>query len=150
MADKDSLKGFTELTTSNWFREKIFCRKVFVMALSLLGVLVVAILVFCFLVVVMAALRPSVSISVIRGFRNKDAESDDEMQEEIKSINWKKGFFRLTLVFSVLFGIFSGIISADIHDSGGAFLEAFFMFFGLTWIIYFATSFVIRGFANKK
>ncbi len=120
------------------------------MALSLLGVLVVAILVFCLLVVVMAALRPSVSISIIRGFKSKDAESDDEMQEEIKSINWKKGLFRLTLVFSVLFGIFSGIISADIHDSGGAFLEAFFMFFGLTWIIYFATGFVIRGFANKK
>lgn len=117
---------------------------------SLLGVLVVAILVFCLLVVVMAALRPSLTISVIRGFRSKDAESDDEMQEEIKSINWKKGIFRLTLVFSLLFGIFSGIINANIHDSGGAFLEAFFMFFALTWIIYFATGFVIRGFASKK
>lgn len=121
------------------------------MALSqVLGVLVIAILVFCFIVVVIAALRPSLSISLIRGFRRQDAESDDEMQAEIKSLNWKKGVFRLTLVFSILFGIFSGIINADIHDSGSAFLEAFFMFFALTWLIYFATSFVIRGFARKK
>ena len=120
---------------------------------GVLGVLVIAILVFCFLVVVMAALRPSLSIALIRGFRSKDAESDDEMEEEIKSINWKKGLFRLTLVFSILFGIFSGIINAAIaviQDSGDAFLQAFFIFFGLTWIIYFATSFVIRGFTSKK
>ena len=121
------------------------------MALSqVLGVLVIAILVFCLIVVVMAALRPSLSTSLIRGFRRKDAESDDEMQAEIKSLNWKKGVFRLTLVFSVLFGIFSGMINAAIHGSSGAFLAAFFIFFGLTWLIYFATIFVIRGFASKK
>lgn len=117
---------------------------------SLLGVLAVAILVFCFLVVVMAALRPSLSISVIRGFRSKDAESDGEMQEEIKSINWKKGFFRLTLVFSVLFGIFAAFVNAEIQNSYMYFVEGFLMFFATTWIIYFAIGFVIRGFASKK
>ena len=120
------------------------------MDFALLGVLVIAILVFCFLVVVMAALRPSLSISLIRGFRRKDAESDDEMEEKIKSINWKKGLFRLTLVFSVLFGIFAAFVNVAIQNSYVDFLEDFFIFFGLTWIIYFATIFVIRGFASKE
>ena len=121
------------------------------MALSLLGgVLVIVILVFCVLAVVMAALRPSLFSSFVRGFTSKDAKSDEEMQESIKFINWKKGFFRLTLVLSVLFGIFSAIANAAIYDSGGAFLAGFFAFFGLIWLIYFAISFVIRGFASKK
>jgi hypothetical protein len=120
-------------------------------ALSLLGdVFVIVILVFCVLVVVMAVLRPGVSGSFIRGFTSKDAESDTEMQGQMKFINWKKGVFRLTLVLSILFGIFSGIANAKIYDSGEAFLAGFFAFFGLIWLIYFAIGFVIRGFASKK
>ena len=120
------------------------------MALSLVGVFIVAILVFCVLVVVMAALRPSLFSSFVRGFTGKDAESDEEMQKQVKFINWKKGFFRLTLVLSVLLGIFAGIINAEVYDSGGAFLAGFFVFFGMTWFIYFAIGFVVRGFASKR
>ena len=120
------------------------------MALSLLGVFVITTLVFCVLVVVMAALRPSLFSSFVREFTSKDAKSDEEMQEQIKFINWKKGFFRLTLVLSILFGVFAGIINAEAYDSGGAFLAGFFVFFGLTWLIYLAIGFVIRGFASKK
>ena len=54
------------------------------MALSLLGVFVIATLVFCVLVVVMAALRPSLFSSFVREFTSKDAKSDEEMQEQIK------------------------------------------------------------------
>ena len=121
------------------------------MALSLLGgVLVIVILVFCVLVVVMAALRPSLFSSFVRGFTSKDAKSDKEVQELIKSINWKKGFFRLTLVLSILFGIFSGIANAGVYDSSEAFFAGFFAFFGLIWLIYFAIGFVIKGFVSKK
>ena len=147
----DASKGFTKLRTNNWFSEKIVCETGFMMDLSLLGgVVVIVIFVFCVLAVVMAALRPSVFSSFVRGFRGEDAKSDEEMQEQIKSINWKKGFFRLTLVLSILFGIFAGIANGVIYDSGRAFLVGFFAFFGLVWLIYFAISFVIKGFASKK
>ena len=120
------------------------------MALSLLGVFIISIFVLCVLAVVMAVLRPSLFSSFVRGFTGKDTESDEEMQKQIKFINWKKGFFRLTLVLSVLLGIFAGIINAEVYDSGGAFLAGFFVFFGMTWLIYFAIGFVIRGFASKR
>ena len=120
------------------------------MALSLLGIFVIAILVFCVLVVVMAVLRPSIFGSFVRGFTANGAESDEEMQKQIEFINWKRGFFRLTLVLSILFGIFAGIINAEVYDSGGAFLAGFFVFFGLTWLIYFGIGFVVRGFASKR
>ena len=120
------------------------------MAFSSLGVFVIATLVFCVLVVVMAALRPSLFGSLIRGFTNKDAKSDEEMQAQIKSVNWKKGIFRLILVLSILFGIFSGTINAETHGSSDAFFVGFFIFFGLTWLIYFAVGFVIRGFTSKR
>ena len=65
----------------------------------------ISIFVLCVLAVVMAVLRPSIFSSFIRGVTGKDAESDEEMEKEIEFINWKKGFFRLTLVLSVLLGI---------------------------------------------
>ena len=121
------------------------------MALSLLGgVLIIVIFVFCVLAVVMTALRPSLFSSFVRGFRSEDAKSDEGVQEPIKFINWKKGFFRLTFVLSILFGIVSGISSAQAYDSGRAFLAGFFAFFALIWLIYFAIGFVITGFASKK
>ena len=120
------------------------------MVLTILGVFVVVILVLCALVVVMAALRPSISGSFVRNFRNKNAKSDDEMQEHIKAINWKQGFLRLTLVLSILFGIFAGIANRAFYDSMGAFWTGFFVSFGLVWFIYFSVSFVIKGFTRKK
>ena len=123
------------------------------MDLSLLdGVLVIVILVFCALVAVMAPLRSPLFSSFVRGFTSKDAKSDEEIQEHVKFINWKKGFFRLTLVLSVLFGVVSGIVNTEHNriDSVEIFLEGFFMFFALTWLVYFMVGFVIRGFASKR
>ena len=120
------------------------------MALSLLGVFIITIFVLCVLAVVLAALRPSLFSPFVRGFTSKDTESNEETQGEIKFINWKKGFFRLTLVLSVLFGVFAGIVNAEIHDSVEAFLAGFFIFYVLTWFVYLAAGFVMRGFASKR
>ncbi|RKU24752.1 hypothetical protein C6503_00605 [Candidatus Poribacteria bacterium] len=122
------------------------------MALSLLGgVLVIVILVFCVLVVVMAPLRSPLFGSFVRGFTSKDAKSDEEMQEQIKSINWKKGFFRLTLVLSILFGFCAGMVNAEPrdHHSIDRFLVTFFIVFGLIWFVYFVLNYIIRNLAGR-
>lgn len=121
------------------------------MVFSLLGVLVIAILVFCVLVVVLAALRPSLFSPFVRGFTSKDAESNEEAQGKIKSINWKKGLFRLTLVLSILFGLFAGIVNAEPrdHHSVDRFLVSFFIVFGLIWLVYFVLNYVIRNLAGR-
>ena len=118
------------------------------MVMTILGVFVVVILVLCALVVVMAALRPSISGSLVRNFTNKGAKSDEEMQEHFKAINWKQGFLRLTLVLSLLLGIFAGIVNVEL--SIGSFWTGFFISFGMIWFIYFAVGFVIKGFTRKK
>ena len=117
----------------------------------LLGVLAIAILVFCVLGVVMAVLRPGVSISFIRGFTSKDAEADAEMQGQMKFINWKKGVFRLTLVLSILLSTFAGIVYANPadHHSIDRFLIGFFILFGLIWLIYFVLNYIIRSLAGR-
>ena len=131
------------------------------MALSLLsGVLVIVILVFCVLAVVMAALRPSVFSSFVRGFGGEDAKSDEGMQEPIKFINWKKGFFRLTLVLSVpLAWLFGGDIGEEWFGSGmRGFFTGVLIFFLLIWLVYFligpaiirAITFVMKGFMDKN
>ena len=62
----------------------------------------------------------------------------------------KKFGGRVTFVLSMLFGLFGGIVNGDIHDSGDAFAAGFLVPFGLTWLVYFAVGFVIRGFASKR
>ena len=122
------------------------------MDLSLLdGVFVIVILVFCVLAVVIVALRTSLFSSFVRGFRHEDAKSDEEMQEQIKLINWKKGVFRLTLVLSILFSFFAGIVNAGPrhHHSIDRFLVAFFIVFGLTWLGYFVLNYIIRNLAGR-
>ena len=121
------------------------------MALLLLGVLVIAILVFCVLVVVMALLRPGVSSSFIRGFTSKEAESDAEMQGQMKFINWKKGVSRLTLVLSILFATFAGILNAEPrgHHSIDRFLISFCIVFGLIWLVYFVLNYIIKNLAGR-
>lgn len=122
------------------------------MALSLLGgALVIVILVFCVLVVVMAALRPSLFSSFIRGFTSEDAKSDEEMQEQIKFINYKKGIFRLTLVLSILFSFSAGMVNAEPwdHHSIDRFLATFFIVFGLMWLGYFVLNYIIRNLAGR-
>ena len=122
------------------------------MTLLHLDVFIIAVVLFCAVVVVVDMLRRGSSLPnfFTRGFASKDAEAKEESQGQVKSINWKKGIFRLTLVFSVLFGIFAAFVNAEIQNSYMEFVESFLMFFATTWIIYFATGFVIRGFANKK
>lgn len=68
-----------------------------------------------------------------------------------KSINWRKGFFRLILILSVPVGIWGGIMTERSAYDGSFFdfLIGFLVFYGLTWLTYFAVRFVIRGFANK-
>ena len=122
------------------------------MTLLHLDMLIIAAILFCAVVVVVDMLRRGSSLPnfFTRGFANKDAEANGESQGQIKSVNWKKGIFRLTLVFSVLFGIFAAYVDVGIQSSPADFLVSFLMFFATTWLIYFSTSFVIRGFSSKK
>jgi len=122
------------------------------MSLLNLDVFIIALLLFCVIVVVVGMPRrgPSFQSFFVRGFTSKNAETNEENQEQIKSVNWKKGLFRLTLVFSVLFGVFAAFANGETRNSYLGFLESFFIFFGLTWLIYFSVGFVIRGFESKK
>ena len=121
------------------------------MALSLLGVFVIVILVFCVLVVVMAPLRSPFFSFFVRGFTSKNAKPDEESQEQIKFINWKKGVFRLTLVLSILFSFSAGMVNAEPrdHHSIDRFLIGFFIVFGLIWLVYFVLNYIIRNLAGR-
>ncbi len=122
------------------------------MALLHLDVFIIAAILFCAVVAIVYMLRQDSSLPnfFTRDFASKGAASNEESQGQIKSVNWKKGLFRLTLVFSVLFGIFAAFVNAETQNSYVDFFENFFIFFAMTWLIYFAMRFVIRGFANKK
>ena len=113
---------------------------------SLLGVLVIAILVFCALGVVMIALRPTAFGLFIREFGNKKATSDEETHAQMQFVNWKKGFFRLTFVLSIFLGTFAGLRADSVVGS----FAVFFIFYAVTWSVYFAIGFVIQGFADKR
>ncbi len=121
------------------------------MALSLLYIFIIMILVFCVLVVVMAPLRSPLFSSFVRGFTSKDAKSDEQSQEQIKFINWKKGVFRLTLVLSILFSFSAGMVNAEPrdHHSVDRFLIGFFIVFGLTWLVYFVLNYIIKNLAGR-
>ena len=114
-----------------------------------LGVLIIAVFVFCTIVIVRVAVRPSTSNLFVREFSSKNTESNEEIQERT-SINWKKGGLRLTIVLSFLLGGIAGIISAKFYSSSADFSVGFLISFAMTWIIYFATRFVIRGFISKE
>lgn len=107
----------------------------------------IMIFVFCVLGIVMIILYQPRSIFSVRTFRNTEAKSDEETQAQMQFINWEKGFFRLTLVLSVLLGIFVGM---EDTNSAFDFLIVFFTFFGLTWLVYFALRFTIKGFTDKR
>jgi len=68
----------------------------------------------------------------------------------MKAINWKKGFFRLTLVLSILLGFYgvAGFIDGILSNSWDAFFIGF-VSFGLIWLIYFVIGFIVRGFTEK-
>lgn len=99
--------------------------------------------------------------------------SDDSAGNEQNATNWKKGFFRLTLVFSVIVGILVGTLFAYLAKKGkladeddgdppskyftdpkSAFLVYFILFFIFVWLayfiiqwpVYYAVLYVIKGF----
>lgn len=73
----------------------------------------------------------------------------------IRSINWKKGFFRLTIVLCIPLAWFSGGDQGEEWFGPGAegFFLGVFIFLGLIWLFYFivikAVGFVVRGFMDR-
>ncbi|RKU31784.1 hypothetical protein C6497_01120 [Candidatus Poribacteria bacterium] len=98
--------------------------------------------------------------------------SNDSTGDKDNNINWKRGFFRLTLIISILAGLWLGSNVAirikndnlDIDDEDfasklkknpvGAFIGFFILIFGFVWLIYFIfqwpiyqiIKFVVNGF----
>ena len=72
-------------------------------------------------------------------------------KKQIKFINWKKGVFRLTLVLSILFGFFAGMVNAEPYDhhSIDRFLVTFFIVVGLIWLAYFVLNYIIKNLAGR-
>lgn len=94
----------------------------------------------------------------------------------MQSINWKKGFFRLTFGVSILLGILAGATAENSYELGwAAFLAPFVDYFfdinlssrssdfeseifcsffvvyaGFIWLLYFIGSWSARGFSSKK
>ena len=132
------------------------------MAFSHLDVFISAIFLLCVLVVVVDILRggPSVFGRFIRGFNGKNPEFGDGNQKQVKHVNWKKGMFRLTLVWSVpLAWLFGGDVGEEWFGSGmRGFFTGVLIFFLLIWLVYFligpaiirAITFVMKGFMNKN
>jgi hypothetical protein len=73
----------------------------------------------------------------------------------MKSINWKRGFFRLTLVLCIpLAWLLGGDQGEEWFGSGAeGFFLGVFIFLGLIWLLYFivmkALRFVVTGFMDK-
>ena len=98
--------------------------------------------------------------------------TDDNSENQDNKINWKRGFFRLTLIISILAGIWVGSSvvvhlknhNLDMDDDElasklkknpiGAFILFFILFFGFVWLLYFilqwpiyqVIKFVVKGF----
>lgn len=98
--------------------------------------------------------------------------TDDNSENQDNKINWKRGFFRLTLIISIVAGIWIGTKVAihakndklDIDDEEfasklkknpkGAFIGFFLLIFGFIWLLYFifqwpiyqVIRFVVKGF----
>ncbi len=70
----------------------------------------------------------------------------------MKPINWKKGFFRFTLVLSLFVGIFFVVIVGLLNgflDDDWSFFFGGLVCFGLIWLIYFIVGFILRGFTSQ-
>ena len=77
----------------------------------------------------------------------------------MKSIDWQKGFFRLTLIVSIFLGLLGILVS--LFFAGGAFAAGAFAWgaaclalggiipFGSVWLVYFVIAFIMKGFAGK-
>ena len=101
--------------------------------------------------------------------------ADDSADNEENATNWKKGFFRLTLVFSIIGSILGGTFFAYLAKKGilandddgdpppkyftnpkSTFFSFAKLFFGFVWFVYFIIQwpvyyiviFVIKGFTS--
>jgi hypothetical protein len=68
----------------------------------------------------------------------------------MKAINWGKGFFRLTLILSVLLSLFCGGFLVLIEGPALIVFLGFVIPFGLVWGIYYLLLFIVRGFTDKS
>ena len=64
----------------------------------------------------------------------------------MKSIDWKKGFSKLTLVVSILVFL---VLSVVVFDKTPAWALGRIIFFSLVWLVYFVIAFILKGFAGK-
>ena len=93
--------------------------------------------------------------------------TDDSAGNGEKPINWKKGFFRVMLVSSILFGTLAGIVIPGTIKKDDSFHSSFkspgtkfgvwfifilifvwFVYFIIQWPIYSIANFMIEGFTN--
>ncbi len=102
-------------------------------------------------------------------------EFSDNSQGDDNTTNWKKGFFRLAVVFSIIVGMLGGILFSHLAKKGEladeddgdpppkhftdpkpAFLVYFSIFFGCVWLgyfiiqwpVYYTVIFVLKGFTS--
>lgn len=67
----------------------------------------------------------------------------------MKSINWGKGFYRLTYVLSFIAGFAFRTTVAKSATNYFERLLAFLIGAGIVWVIYFIIRYVVRGFTSK-
>ena len=98
--------------------------------------------------------------------------TDDNSENQDDKINWKRGFFRLTVIISILVGLWmgskytirarAGVLNIDDKETasklqaspGPAFIGYFIFFFGFVWLLYlifqwpifYSIKFVAKGF----
>jgi len=65
-----------------------------------------------------------------------------------QNINWRKGFFRMTFVLSILLGLL-GLFTGFILSSGPSLVLFVAVPFGFVWLLYFVVGFIVRGFSDK-
>ena len=66
----------------------------------------------------------------------------------MKSINWQKGVFRLTLVMSILLGLLVLCGAWTYHGWISGVLWGIILF-SLVWLFYFVIAFIVKGFMDK-
>ena len=67
----------------------------------------------------------------------------------MKCINWQKGFFRSTLILSILFSLVCGGGLAFIREPPFTVFVGSVVPFGLVWLVYFVGLFIVRGFTDR-
>jgi len=93
--------------------------------------------------------------------------TDSNVGNDEKPINWKKGFFRVTIVLSILFATLGGMVIFLAERNNDEFLLDFkrpgakfgvlfvfififlwFVYFIIQWPVYYTVNFIIEGFTS--